>query len=540
MPNLPIRNLGERGVITDVDPFNLPFNAFTRAKNVRFTDGNVERSPIFRTAYEWAATDGAFDPVFCYGLTNQGTYDTVLVVDKDFSVVEFANGNVTSVFTDTQTDSPAPVTGTSLADVEYINRPSRVPISRTPAQTSFTSLPNWDSTWRCKSLRSYGDFLIALNMTEGASEYPNRVRFSDIALANSVPSTWDAADTTKSAGFNDLVQFRTPIIDGATLGSNFLIYSSDQVWLMEFVGGTFIFNFRKVFDDAGVINQNCIVEIEGKHYVFDKDDIYVNDGITRQSICDNRTRDYIFNGIDQSAYESCFVMHVPTLEEIYFCYHSGDDLSVFEEVSHCNRAAVYNYRSDTWSFVDLPNVISGTSANIDTVETFANTSLNYNETGGTYHAQESKFTQYAIMVSQRDSGEGLTRSRIMGLDLVNKGSLNLPETAEATQDVILERSGIDLDQEVQFPLASYKVIKRIYPQISTPSTDKFFTFKFGAADLPPTLPVYNADIIFDSSTEYKVDTKISGRYLSYKLETDETKDFTLSGMDVDVQILGRR
>ena len=37
---------------------------------------------------------------------------------------------------------------------------------------------------------------------------------------------------------------------------------------MEFVGGTFIFNFRKLFD-AGLINQNCVVEVEGKHYVFD-------------------------------------------------------------------------------------------------------------------------------------------------------------------------------------------------------------------------------------------------------------------------------
>ena len=45
MPLLPIRNLGAAGVITDVDPFNLPYAAFTKAKNVRFTEGNVERAP---------------------------------------------------------------------------------------------------------------------------------------------------------------------------------------------------------------------------------------------------------------------------------------------------------------------------------------------------------------------------------------------------------------------------------------------------------------------------------------------------------------
>ena len=37
---------------------------------------------------------------------------------------------------------------------------------------------------------------------------------------------------------------------------------------MEFVGGQFIFNTRKLFNDAGVINQNCVVEADGRHYVF--------------------------------------------------------------------------------------------------------------------------------------------------------------------------------------------------------------------------------------------------------------------------------
>ena len=450
MPLLPIRNLGAAGVITDVDPFNLPFNAFTRAKNVRFSDGNVERSPVFRTAYDYTSSSTKV-PSFVFGLSNPGTFDTVLIVNQDFSVEEFANGAVSSVHTDTQSASPAPVTGTTLASVEYLNRPSRVPIARTPSASTFSNLANWDSTWRTSSLRSFGDFMLALGLTEGSTSYPNRVRFSDITLANNVPGSWDATDTTKSAGFNDLVQLRTPIVDGATLGSNFLIYSSDQVWNMEFVGGTFIFNFRKVFDDAGVINQNCILEVEGKHFVFDTDDIYMNDGITRQSICDNRVRDYIFNGIDMSLQEACFVMHVADLEEIYFCYHTGDDLAVYDDVSGCNRAAVYNYRSDTWSFVDLPNVTSGSLANLDAVATYATTGLTYDSTGGTYHAQESKFTRYPVMVSKKDTTAGITSPRLLGLDLVDSGSLNLPETTEVNKPVYLERTGIDLDQEAQLP-----------------------------------------------------------------------------------------
>jgi hypothetical protein len=53
-------------------------------------------------------------------------------------------------------------------------------------------------------------------MVEGASNFPTRVRFSNLVTANSVPDSWDETDTTRSAGFNDLVQIKTEILDGAT------------------------------------------------------------------------------------------------------------------------------------------------------------------------------------------------------------------------------------------------------------------------------------------------------------------------------------
>ena len=92
----------------------------------------------------------------------------------------------------------------------------------------------------------------------------------------------------------------------------------------------------------------------------------------------------------------------------------------------------------------------------------------------------------------------------------------------------------------QIPLNGYKVISAVYPQMTTVSDNANFEFTFGAADYGVHTPNYQDPVTFDSSSQYKVDTRIAGRYLSYKLATPNVKDFAFSGMDVEVVVTGRR
>jgi len=189
MAILPIRELGSTGVITDKSPYNIPINAFSRGFNVRFDEGKVLRAPIFRTVKDTLG----FNPRFVYGIVPSVGFDSVVMASDGWNIYEYANASVSNRSGSiTGSSDPRPYTGTSLADVTYINRPDRVPVYRGPAGVNFADLPNWDANWRAASLRSYGDFLIALNMTEGAANYPSRVRYSNLALAGSVPDSWDA------------------------------------------------------------------------------------------------------------------------------------------------------------------------------------------------------------------------------------------------------------------------------------------------------------------------------------------------------------
>ena len=539
MAILPVRDLGKDGAITDLSPYNLPLSAFSRAVNVRFDEGKVRRSPVFRTVL----SSIGYNPRFTFGIVPSSGFVTALVVSDDYVIKEYANGALTDRSGSISASSdPRPFTGTTLSDVVYINRPDRVPVFRDPAGTNFADLTNWPSTYRAVSIRSFGSQLIALNITQGGTSFPNRVRFSNFALANSVPDSWDETDTTKSAGFNDLVEMDTAIVDGLSLGSNFIIYSSTEVFLQEFVGGSFLFNFRKLFTDSGLINQNCVVEVEGKHYCFDNADIYVHDGTTRKSICDERVKNFIFQGLNALKKNRCFVHHDPNLNEIYFCYVSGDELVGFPNADRCNRAAVYNYRKNTWSFVDLPNVSSATVMNLNTVTTYAgSTGLPYDTTGGSYYDQEDSFNRHVVFVGEDLAADGITSDKIYGLDLSDEGSIAFPLDTEATKGAVFERVGIDLDQASRgVGVRGYKVLTRIYPQAQTNNTNKLLTLEFGASDTPSTAPTFSAPVSYNTETDHKIDSRAAGRYLSYRVSIPDTKDFEFSGFDFEVTATGRR
>ena len=92
MAIIPIRNLGDAGVITDVSPYNLPLGAYSKAVNVRFDEGKVRRAPIFRTVL----SSLGFSPRFAFGIVPSSGFDTALVVSNDYVINEYANETITN------------------------------------------------------------------------------------------------------------------------------------------------------------------------------------------------------------------------------------------------------------------------------------------------------------------------------------------------------------------------------------------------------------------------------------------------------------
>jgi hypothetical protein len=545
MANLPLRNLGTIGVISDIGPHYLPPNAFTKAVNVIFDEDRVQRAPVFKQMYpavksslawdsagtSWGSQAGTWETVTGGDTANSrfaGSYadplygESVFVCDNDGSVRTYANGSmVVATPGSGLITSNEPWSHAQVAGLSYLARKGMRPYVRNIKTDAAYSLiaGDWDTTHTARVVRGYLDYVIMLGITKGTTEYPTMVKWSNPVEYGSVVTAvaWDPTNPGFVAGENVIPEMTTGLVDGLPLGTNFILYSNDQVWLMEYTGSSLVFNYRRLFPTGGVFNTNCVVEVEGKHFVFGEDDIYIHDGVSRQSIADKRVRRNIFNSLDRDKRNAAFVLHDPISNLVYFCFATVDTSVAWPGTQFCNRAAIYNYRSDTWSFMDMPNVVGG---------------------GQVTYASATGDQKVSMVLGATDTANSLTESRVYALDLPAAPVVNAGVTAEALKPAIVERTGLDLDDpETGLPLRSYKTVKQLVPQVIA---DSPVTWEMGATDLPTGTPVYQAAVSFDPAVDYKVDTKASGRYLAYRLTSESPDNFALTGFDADVVSLSKR
>ena len=571
MPTIPIRTLGKIGVITDVNAFDLPPEAVSSARNVRFSNGRITNSHVWREAI--ASPTGGI-PSFMFTASSTGSDEIMGYMARNGRAYHIVNGAISEVTPGTE--SPRPLIGydtsgfsldfltdqsevrvpassdfvenlsdatrtfCALQGVLYINQEDRVPWYKTSGNTVYNILPNWTSTNRCKVLRGYKDFLVALNVTKSGAAYPNMVKWSNIAQYDSVPDSWDPADTTKSAGENTLAEIQTDILDGMTLRNSFIIYATDQAWTMEYTQGPDVFQFYKLFGDRGIVNTNCVAEVDGLHFVLDDDDIYMHDGVSPpKSIVDKRVKSHIFRNMDLTKAEKFFVYHERSASEVWFCFNSklGNLKWLGSACTYCNYAAVYNYSEDTWTFHDLPNVSSMSSVGWQITPTYATTTLAYDTTGSSYADLIPNNTNNSFAASV---AEGIiATTRITQVDSGLGTALPFNAASELAVVPFTERTGLDLDELVP-ELRTYKNYRSIYPQTTVEDASAPFSFKFGGVDMPSQNLEWDTLQTFEPTTEYKLDTRSRGRYLAWYFEGANNNTYSLSGFDLDFVAVSRR
>lgn len=539
MPTVPVRGVGEIGVITDLSPQDLPDKAWTDAKNVRFSEGALSRYSVFKK----------INNSYVYSKTPIGLLDGGGSVGDGYLVTVFSDGTMQELFNGTATDVTPPgtlntsllqITTSNLGDITYVNRYSDVPIYRhTPSDGDFTPVPGWDSNDRCKALRSFKDFLIAISVTKASGVYPGMVKWSDATQVGAPPSNWNVTLTSSLAGETVMNDLRGTLVDGASLADVFIVFGDEQTYRMEYIGEPFIFRFTKIFDDQGLMSQNCAVSVDAKQYVFGNTDIFVHDGMTRASICDGVVRDRIYSEINFAERYRCFAYHDKQFSEIAFCYPSVGSDSPWSSSTNpgCNKAAVFNYKFNTWTFVDLPNLTAACESSQTSVATWADVPT-WDTFDSTWNAFDGRRPKSLITASCGDT-ETSKVGRPYFLDALGDGRLSNPVDLDLVWPAFAEVTYMDLDS-LGVEIQGRKMVRKIVPQFKTLDVDHEIKLTVGQSRNLNTAVVWGPQLSMKPWTDDKYDTRINGQYLSLRLDIPVGVSVTFSGYDAElIPISGR-
>ena len=301
MALIPLENAGQTGIVQDIQPWQLPINAWSDGNNVRMEHGSVHKCkgygsvmatcPVapYHVVYIKDAEGNKYW-IAC-GLTAVHVYD---VDAETWTDITRSSGAYTATATEGWSST---VIGGVLILNNFKDVPQFWAISASTGLPSTTTdladLTNWTATDRCKSMRSFRSFLVALNIEDkssGTLRQSRVVKWSTEAAIQAVPTSWDENDATVDAGEYELADTKGDILDGLPLRDTFMIYKEDAVYSMTYVGTPFIFSFRQLSPSVGILSKNCVAEFDGGHFLFGNGDLYLNDGQKITSLLPHKMR----------------------------------------------------------------------------------------------------------------------------------------------------------------------------------------------------------------------------------------------------------
>ena len=521
MELLQIRDFGKSGLNSDLPKWDLPASFLTSANNFRIFSNKI--SPMGGSS-KLIDTPAGFHPSHIIS-TPTPAANYWLLAGNGFYIYDGTN------FFDIGATLPGFVEGDKhqwtsckLGRVPVINNGTYAPTYWDDQVTGqdmqvlpFDIAETWlDKLWLCKSMRSFGPYLIAMNMTEDNLFYPDRVRWSHPAEQGMVPATWDETDPASLASRNDLSGDGGDIIDGLALRNSFVLYRDFGITTMNFSGDSFVFSFENLTSSIQIANINSIVEVKGRHFIISVNDIVMNTGDQIQSLMHNRLRVKFASTVNQDAIESAFGVHQEITKEFWAFVPTGDSI-------YPNQVWKYNYRDDAWSMHDIVPTAHSDFGALDRDSRIWQTWLeDWEVASGNWARQNNRVLNQTLLGVQNND---TATSNIQELDFY---------TTETPYQTILERT--------EFPLTNMQdvsTITRIYPHISGSIPVKIQVGSHQHAGGPAR---WTPERSFHPGTDRKVDVITTGELFAFRIIVDiETGgSFEFSGLDIEYTHAGLR
>lgn len=494
-----------KGLNLDLMPEELQAGTWSGGKNMRFRNGFAERFGGMANVFGATSVTPYF--IDYYKSTNT-RYWIHAGLSRVFADDGFTRTEITptSVFTGNIDDR---YTSAIINSIFVLNNGVDVPHWwNGDTGTDLQTLTAWDSSWRCKSILSFKDYLIALNVTKGSNKYPSMVKWSAAAIPGTLPASWDETDVTKDAGEVDLSETPDEIVDAVKLGDSVVIYKQRSMYLMTFIGQPYIFRFQRLPYESGILARGCAVETPVGHVVLTSGDVVLHSGQAPQSIANGQIRDYIFRNISNANYDRAFIVTNPQKYEVVICFPT-------EGNQNCDKAAVWNWKENTWGIRDLDNVTNGASGLISddySLEQWVGDTNSWESDGTIWNENEYSSSQDRLIFSR--------------VGYISAFDVGLTDYGSAFESY-LERTGIPFDDP-----QAIKLIRSIQPRIDAVAGAEF-DIEVAGGFAPVSNGVYQSSTDFIVGTDFKSDCLVSGRYLSLKI-SNTGNAWKMRSIDFDV------
>ena len=505
-----------KGLIKDTNNTIIPFEFYSEASNVRFGDSAAKKikghDQVFGTptvapyfVLNWSYDVNSFwfyaGTAKIYRLSGSSTHTDFTRASGNYSTNLTTVGNWTGTIY-----NGLPILCNGVDDPQAL---------ATTGASAFSDLPNWISNGTCKTIKAFGNYLMALNLTEGGTNLPNKVRWGDTAEDFNYPSSWTAS-ATNDAGAVTIGDEADEIIDGLALKESFIIYKGNSTWIANYIGGNLVFSFKKLFNDTGILTRNCVQEYEGKHFVVTQGDIIIHNGVSKKSIATNVVKKHLFNNISEQYYNLTFVTHNVQESEMWISFPSVG--SVF-----CDKALIYNYVNGAFTFRDLPNIYHIGPGVVDpgaTSNTWNTQSGTWTTTEGTYGDRLFNPTERSILFAGTNDTK-LYRGDF-GQQFDNQNFITT-----------IERKGLTLDSNNN----TVKQVRKLTPRVKGTGT---VNISVGSSLSPNGTYTFNAAQSFDPNSQNKVDCRVTGKFIAVRFQHTSDSEFELNGYDLEYEVLGER
>ncbi|WMX18941.1 putative tail fiber protein [Escherichia phage vB_EcoP_PAS59] len=441
----------------------------------------------------------------------------------------------------------------------------------------FVDLPGWGEqtvvdasgnpsvkkyNWKCERIRAFNNRLFALNMRESnasgvTTHYPLRLRWSNFAEENKAPELWDdyAYDRAVSsdlaanivgqtealengyAGYIDLADSNGSLIEVLPLKDYLFVYTEFETYIGSPTNNTYQpLMFKKLFNDSGILAPECVVEVEGGHFVVTQNDVILHNGASKKSIASNRVKNMLIN-------EICLVNPIATKvhlhqdkKEVWILYVGPGEP---KESFACTKAAVWNYEFDTWSFRTIPYSYCIGLVDPPVLER------------GPIWAdfQEVTWDDPSIdkLVWRKDATNFRQRVTIVGSFLrgfyqVDVGALDYfydrsnDTVIERPLEMRLERTGIDFDNVTNE--WNQKHINKFRPQVTGTGT---YVFEAGGSQFSNEYGHNHSTKEFRVGVDRHVSVRLNHPYLFYNvIDNDVNSNASMNGLTIEFAVGGRR